>query len=72
MREVTPEANWPQSWTGSYKYDGQEVFRTPSDLGYALAYRSRRQEIIRLVTEALAPGASILDLAAAQGNFTLE
>jgi 2-polyprenyl-6-hydroxyphenyl methylase/3-demethylubiquinone-9 3-methyltransferase len=72
MREVTPEADWPQSWVESYKYDRQEVFGAPSDLGYALAYRNRRQEIVKLVTEALAPGASILDLAAAQGNFTLD
>src|SRR2546427_174900 len=71
MREVTPEADWPQSWIESYKYDREEVFGTPTDWGYALAYRNRRKKALELVTDALAPGCSILDLAAAQGNFTL-
>src|SRR5262249_28649799 len=72
MREVIPEADWPPSWVESHRYDREEVFGTPSDWGYALAYRNRRREILKLITEALSPGATILDLAAAQGNFTLE
>jgi len=71
MREVTPEASWPKSWIDSYTYDREEVFGTPTNWGYALAYRNRRQETLKLVTEAIEPGATILDLAAAQGNFTL-
>jgi 2-polyprenyl-3-methyl-5-hydroxy-6-metoxy-1,4-benzoquinol methylase len=72
MREVSPEADWPWSWVESYKYDREEVFGTPSNWGYALAYRNRRREALKLITEALNPGSTILDLAAAQGNFTLE
>jgi 2-polyprenyl-3-methyl-5-hydroxy-6-metoxy-1,4-benzoquinol methylase len=72
MREVIPEANWPESWVESYKYDREEIFGAPTNLGYAYAYRNRHQETLRLITEALDPGASILDLAAAQGNFTLD
>jgi hypothetical protein len=71
MREVVPEASWPQSWIVSYTYDREEVFGTPTNWGYALAYRNRRQETLKLVTEAIEPGATVLDLAAAQGNFTL-
>jgi 2-polyprenyl-3-methyl-5-hydroxy-6-metoxy-1,4-benzoquinol methylase len=71
MREVIPEADWPLSWTESYKYDKEEVFGTPSNWGYAFAYRVRRQETLKLLTQALPPGAIILDIAAAQGNFTL-
>src|SRR6266511_644373 len=55
----------------SYKYDKEEIFGTPSDWGYALAYRNRRQEALKIITDALRPGSTILDLAAAQGNFTL-
>ena len=72
MREVTPEPDWPISWVEAYKYDREEVFGVPRDWGYALAYRNRRRETLKLVTEALQPGASVLDIAAAQGNFTLE
>jgi 2-polyprenyl-6-hydroxyphenyl methylase/3-demethylubiquinone-9 3-methyltransferase len=72
MREITPEADWPESWAYSYKYDREEVFGTPSNWGYAYAYRNRRKETLLLVTEAVNPGATILDLAAAQGNFTLD
>jgi 2-polyprenyl-6-hydroxyphenyl methylase/3-demethylubiquinone-9 3-methyltransferase len=72
MREVAPEADWPPSWRESYKYDLEEVFGVPSNLGYALAYRNRRRETIKLITEALTPGATVLDLAAAAGNFTLD
>lgn len=71
MREVLPEANWPQSWHESHIYDREEVFGTPTNWGYALAYRNRWNEALKLITEALPPGATILDLAAAQGNFTL-
>jgi 2-polyprenyl-6-hydroxyphenyl methylase/3-demethylubiquinone-9 3-methyltransferase len=71
MREVVPEASWPESWVYSYKYDREEVFGTPSNWGYALAYHNRRQETLKLVTEAIKPGATVLDVAAAQGNFTL-
>jgi 2-polyprenyl-3-methyl-5-hydroxy-6-metoxy-1,4-benzoquinol methylase len=71
MRQVVPEASWPQSWKDSYTYDREEVFGTPTNWGYALAYRNREQETLKLVTEAIEPGATILDLAAAQGNFTL-
>jgi 2-polyprenyl-3-methyl-5-hydroxy-6-metoxy-1,4-benzoquinol methylase len=72
MREVTPEPDWPQSWAESYKYDREEVFGVPSNWGYALAYRNRRQETVKLITDVLKPGATILDIAAAQGNFTLD
>src|SRR5262249_15619439 len=72
MREITPKADWPESWAYSYKYDREEVFSTPSNWGYAYAYRNRCKETLQLVTEAVNPGATILDLAAAQGNFTLD
>jgi 2-polyprenyl-3-methyl-5-hydroxy-6-metoxy-1,4-benzoquinol methylase len=71
MREVIPDNGWPQSWVESYKYDREEVFGVPTNWGYALAYRNRRQATLNLITETLRPGASILDLAAAQRNFTL-
>jgi 2-polyprenyl-6-hydroxyphenyl methylase/3-demethylubiquinone-9 3-methyltransferase len=72
MHKAMPEANWPRSWTEAYEYDCEEVFGPVTDHGYSLAYRNRWREALRLVTEALKPGATILDMAAAKGNFTLD
>jgi 2-polyprenyl-3-methyl-5-hydroxy-6-metoxy-1,4-benzoquinol methylase len=40
--------------------------------GYCYAYDNRRKCPLRLVTQAVPPGARILDIAAAQGNFSLQ
>ena len=39
--------------------------------GYAYAYSSRRKHTLELIQKVAKPGAMILDVAAAQGNFTL-
>jgi len=71
MKRVQPEPGWPQSWKDSYFYDQGEIYGEISHHGYAYAYGNRRRETLRLLTEVLAPGARILDVAAAQGNFSL-
>ncbi|MGI8436630.1 MAG: class I SAM-dependent methyltransferase [Chthoniobacterales bacterium] len=71
MKRLTFDENWPQSWKSSYFYDLEEVYGPFRHLGYAYAYKKRRRETIRLLTEVLEPGARILDVAAAQGNFSL-
>jgi 2-polyprenyl-6-hydroxyphenyl methylase/3-demethylubiquinone-9 3-methyltransferase len=71
MRKVTPEAHWPATWQEAYVYDREEVFDEPQNRSYALAYRNRRQETLQLLIEAVPRGARILDVAAAQGNFSL-
>jgi 2-polyprenyl-3-methyl-5-hydroxy-6-metoxy-1,4-benzoquinol methylase len=71
MREPIPGPDWPILWTEAFKYDREEVFGAPTNLGYHLAYRNRRRETLELIAEALNPGATILDMAAAQGNFSL-
>src|SRR5262245_59953720 len=71
MRRLVPDRGWPQLWMDSYKYDLEEVYGRPTNLGYALAYQSRYKETLKLVEEAVSPGAKILDIAAAQGNFRL-
>ena len=64
------KVDWPKSWVDSYSCDREEVFGKPTNLGYAYAYRNRRKQTLRLVTEVVKPDATILDVAAAQGNFT--
>src|SRR5690606_31592205 len=71
MKHVPLEATWPPSWQYSYPYDLQEVYDEPTVRGYAYAYAERRKRTLRLLADALEPPARILDLAAAQGNFSL-
>jgi 2-polyprenyl-3-methyl-5-hydroxy-6-metoxy-1,4-benzoquinol methylase len=71
MKRVYIQPTWPDSWKYSYPYDLEEVYGEITNRGYAYAYDARRQQALRLLTEVLVPGARILDIAAAQGNFTL-
>lgn len=71
MRRVYPEPTWPESWRYSYPYDEQEIYGEVRDRGYCYAYENRRRHALRLLTEAVPPGARVLDLAAGQGNFSL-
>lgn len=71
MNRVHVQENWPKSWKYSYTYDLEEVYGEYSNRGYAYAYDHRRKQVLRLLAERLAPGARILDVAAAQGNFSI-
>ncbi len=71
MRRVHPEETWPALWRECYFYDLAEIYGEPDNLGYAYAYTNRREQTLRLVDSILQPGARVLDVAAAQGNFTL-
>jgi 2-polyprenyl-6-hydroxyphenyl methylase/3-demethylubiquinone-9 3-methyltransferase len=71
VKRIEPKPDWPQSWKESHLYDQSEIYGTISHYGYAYAYDNRRRETLRLLTEVLSPGARVLDVAAAQGNFSL-
>jgi 2-polyprenyl-3-methyl-5-hydroxy-6-metoxy-1,4-benzoquinol methylase len=71
MKRVHLQENWPDSWKYSYPYDLEEVYGEIANRGYAYAYDNRRKHTLRFLTEVLAPGARILDVAAAQGNFSI-
>jgi 2-polyprenyl-6-hydroxyphenyl methylase/3-demethylubiquinone-9 3-methyltransferase len=71
MKRVTVSDDWPASWKASYNYDAEEVYDQAMQLGYAYAYQNRRSRTLQLIREVLPAGASILDVAAAQGNFSL-
>jgi SAM-dependent methyltransferase len=73
MRPLVPEADWPPSWRSAYFYDRMELWGdTATDPGYASSYRARRRTALELVTDVAPDGGRILDVAAAQGNFSLE
>jgi 2-polyprenyl-3-methyl-5-hydroxy-6-metoxy-1,4-benzoquinol methylase len=72
MKRPTPEAAWPDSWQTAYNYDLIEVFGDNTKLnGHARAYRQRMDRTLELIQSVTPPGASVLDIAAAQGNFSL-
>jgi 2-polyprenyl-3-methyl-5-hydroxy-6-metoxy-1,4-benzoquinol methylase len=71
MKRVHLQEDWPDSWKYSYPYDLEEVYGEITNRGYAYAYDNRRKETLRLLTEVLAPGSRVLDIAAAQGNFSI-
>src|SRR5689334_17797222 len=71
MKQVCFQESWPASWKGSYKYDLEEIYGKVTHLGYVNGYKNRREQTLRLLREVLPPGATVLDIAAAQGNFSL-
>lgn len=71
MKTLQPQANWPDLWKQSYSFDLEEVYNHPSNLGYAYAYQVRRDKALRLLTAVLPAPARVLDIAAAQGNFSI-
>lgn len=71
MKSVTPAAEWPESWRHVYAFDRVEVFGDRSNPGHTRAYRTRARHVMEMAESVLVPGARILDIAAAQGNYTL-
>ena len=71
MKLLQQQENWPQSWKDSYAYDREEIYGQVSNHGYVAAYENRWRQTLRLLTDVLEPGGRVLDLAAAQGNFSL-
>lgn len=71
MKRVVPDDNWPPSWSYSYSYDLQEIYAEVASLGYAYSYQNRRRYTLDLLAEVLPAGSRVLDIAAAQGNFSL-
>jgi 2-polyprenyl-3-methyl-5-hydroxy-6-metoxy-1,4-benzoquinol methylase len=71
MKSVVLDPSWPESWKLSYKYDRLEIYGDRSHKGYVYAYQNRQRKTLEAVKQVARPGARILDLAAAQGNFAL-
>ncbi len=74
MKELSIKPEWPESWRVSHIYDKLEIWGDKSQLGYSYAYANRLNIIIEKVKHYLPDihSANILDIAAAQGNFSLK
>lgn len=66
------QEHWPDAWKAAWRYDREEVFGPVTQLGYARAYENRRKRTLKLLAEVIPPGGRVLDIAAAQGNFSLQ
>ncbi|WP_213805818.1 methyltransferase domain-containing protein [Granulicella sp. dw_53] len=71
MKRVSFDPSWPESVKTSHFYDELEFWQSRSNLGYTYGYENRFKITIDLVKKAAAAPARVLDLAAAQGNFSL-
>jgi len=71
MKQITPQKNWPELWKQSYKFDCQEFYGQIENKGYYFHYRNRFDIAVELINKYIKPQSSILDVAAAQGNFSL-
>jgi 2-polyprenyl-6-hydroxyphenyl methylase/3-demethylubiquinone-9 3-methyltransferase len=71
MRRVHPASDWPPSWKSSYEYDLQEIYGEVHNPGHSSAYDNRRRHTFELVQQAVLAGSRVLDIGAAQGNFSL-
>lgn len=71
MKRLYIEESWPQTWKYSYPYDLQEVWGEVVHEGYSYSYANRKEKTLKLLSEVLGKGASVLDVAAAQGNFSI-
>jgi len=71
MKRLNIEEAWPDTWKYSHQYDLLEIWGETHHRGYAYAYANRRHKTLALLREVLPPGATVLDVAAAQGNFSL-
>ncbi|MBE9014665.1 methyltransferase domain-containing protein [Chroococcidiopsidales cyanobacterium LEGE 13417] len=71
MKTITIQNHWLESWKQSYSYDLIEMYGETSYRGYSYAYAHRYKHTLELVQKVARPGAKVLDVAAAQGNFSL-
>jgi 2-polyprenyl-3-methyl-5-hydroxy-6-metoxy-1,4-benzoquinol methylase len=71
MTKPVFQNDWPELWKESYKYDLIEMYGDKSVPNYTYAYLNRFHGIIDRVKKYVPIGSTVLDVAAAQGNFSI-
>ena len=71
MKLPAAQPDWPKEWLHAYGFDCLEWGGSREHPGYTLAYQRRFAITLELVRLAAQPPARVLDVAAAQGNFSL-
>ena len=71
MKRVVVAADWPDSWRHVYEFDRVEIWGRASNPGHTRMYQNRARHVLEMASRVLNAGDRVLDLAAAQGNYTL-
>lgn len=71
MKKIKYSDNWPENWKISFFYDNQDIYGNVKNLGYCYDYWNRQKYILETAKEIQKKELSILDVGAAQGNFSL-
>ncbi|MCB0339989.1 MAG: methyltransferase domain-containing protein [Bdellovibrionales bacterium] len=71
MKRFSLDPDWPPSWKLSYAYDQMELYGDRTYLGYTYGYEIRRAEILKHLRQRIGLGSTVLDVAGAQGNFSI-
>lgn len=72
MNKLIFNNNWPDLWKEAYSYDRLEIYgQKHLNPGYFYAYQNRSFEAIKFLKDNCNISGSVLDIAAAQGNFSL-
>ncbi|MBE9109131.1 methyltransferase domain-containing protein [Nodosilinea sp. LEGE 07298] len=74
MKKISFQESWHDSWKSSFSYDLLEIYGSKgfrSNAAYFYTYKNRRKNILEVIQKIAPPGSRILDVAAAQGNFSL-
>ena len=71
MRQPVPSDDWPELWNQRFRTDRTEWWGWRDNVGYTYEYQRRFAKTMSLVDLHISAGAEILDVAAAQGNFSL-
>jgi len=65
------DSSWPESWRVSHDHDSVEIWGDRRNPGYTSAYHRRLAGVLAALHRHTPQGGKVLDLAAAQGNFSL-
>jgi 2-polyprenyl-6-hydroxyphenyl methylase/3-demethylubiquinone-9 3-methyltransferase len=71
MKKTTFDPAWPESWRAAHPYDEMEMHGSRACKGYSCAYSMRWKNTMELIQDVTPAGGRVLDIAAAQGNFSL-
>lgn len=71
MKIIKNQHSFPDSWKISYDHDLVEIYGADNRSGYYYSYANRFRNVLSLIRKHVSPEAKILDVAAAQGNYSL-
>src|ERR1700686_5346288 len=71
MKKLQAQEGWPDAWKLSYIYYLEEIYGAKRNFGYCYAYFNRQKHTLTTIRRFVPLGSRILDVAAAQGNFSL-